>query len=331
MRRTRIWTEIAFDHDGKQVGYLHLPHSVTRSAYGTIAIPLAVIRNGAGPTALFMAGNHGDEYEGQVALCNLIRELRPEALRGRVIVLPAANLPAALAGTRTSPLDGGNLNRLFPGDPDGGPTAQIAHYIATELFPRADLVHDFHSGGASLAYLPFASFHAVADDSLNARAKAALLTFGAPRSLIWRHGSDDRLGPVVAMRQGVVALGGEFGGAGSFDRSGLAMIEAGIERHLRALGILPGGVPSPPPTQLLAVPSRRHFVYAPDPGLFEPVVRLGDEVAKGDLCGRVHFVDDPLRPPSEVRFAAAGIVVCQRHPARVERGDCVAHTAVVEG
>ncbi len=76
-----------------------------------------------------MAGNHGDEYEGQVALGKLIRSLEAEEVCGRIIILPSADFPAAMAGMRTSPLDGGNLNRSFPGDPYGGPTAQIADYI----------------------------------------------------------------------------------------------------------------------------------------------------------------------------------------------------------
>lgn len=326
-RQTRIFTNVDYDRDGKQVDYLHLPHSVTRSAYGTIAIPIAVIRNGAGPTALFMAGNHGDEYEGQVALCNLIREMKPERVKGRVIILPAVNLPAAMAGTRVSPIDDGNLNRSFPGDPEGTVTKQIAFYIDSELFTRADLFHDFHSGGGSLAYIPFASTHHGPDPALNEKGLAALRAFGASTSLVWRHGADPRYSPAAAMRRGVVALGGEFGGGGSLSRVGLAMVEAGIERHLRALGILPGAVEAPP-TRMLEVPSRQCFVYAPHPGVFEPTTDLGDIVADGDLCGRVHFVDDPARPPAEVRFGHGGIVVCQRHPAGVERGDCVAHTAV---
>src|SRR6516162_3472035 len=77
-----------------------------------------------------MAGNHGDEYEGQVALGKLIRSLEPAEVSGRIIILPSANFPAAMAGMRTSPLDEGNLNRSFPGDPYGGPTAQIADYIS---------------------------------------------------------------------------------------------------------------------------------------------------------------------------------------------------------
>ena len=149
--RTRIWTDIDFEKPGKQVGWVNLPHSVTRSAYGMIAIPIAVIRNGTGPTAFLMAGNHGDEYEGQIALCKLIRAIDPARVQGRVIVMPAANLPAAMAGARVSPIDGGNLNRSFPGDPERGVTQEIAHYIDSAIFPMADLFADLHSGGSSLA------------------------------------------------------------------------------------------------------------------------------------------------------------------------------------
>src|SRR5258708_347316 len=122
--KSRIWTELDFEKDGKQVGYLHLPHSVTRSAYGTIAIPCAVIRNGKGPSTLLMAGNHGDEYEGQVALTRLIRDLTADDVKGRLIIVPAINLPAAMAGARISPLDDRNLNPCFPRSPTGTPTAQ---------------------------------------------------------------------------------------------------------------------------------------------------------------------------------------------------------------
>ena len=99
---SKIWTRVDYDKDGKQDGWLQLPHSVTRSAYGNISIPISVIKNGKGPTAFLMAGNHGDEYEGQIALCRLIRDLQPGEINGRIIVLPAANLPAAMAGTRVS-------------------------------------------------------------------------------------------------------------------------------------------------------------------------------------------------------------------------------------
>ena len=73
---SRITSEVDFDRDGKQVGFLRLPHSVHRSAYGWIPIPVACIRNGDGPRVLLMAGNHGDEYEGQIAFSTLLRALQ---------------------------------------------------------------------------------------------------------------------------------------------------------------------------------------------------------------------------------------------------------------
>jgi len=168
-----------------------------------IAIPISLIRNGNGPTALLMAGNHGDEYEGQIALCKLVRELDPGAIQGRVIILPAANLPAALAGARVSPIDDGNLNRAFPGDADGTPTFAIAHYIDSVLYPMADFCHDLHSGGSSLQYLPFASMRRSDKLDLDARALAALKAFGAPIGSIWAYSPDRRLSSVAAVDRGV--------------------------------------------------------------------------------------------------------------------------------
>jgi len=105
---TMIFTDVDYEAQGKQVDWLNLPHSDTRSAYGAISIPITVIRNGASPTVFLMAGNHGDEYEGQIVLAKLIRELEPEHVRGRLIILPASNLrqpwpaPASRRSTRAT-------------------------------------------------------------------------------------------------------------------------------------------------------------------------------------------------------------------------------------
>ncbi len=327
---SKIWTRIDYDKDGKQNGWLQLPHSVTRSAYGNIAIPISVIRNGKGPTALLMSGNHGDEYEGQIALCKLVRELDPGEIHGRIVVLPAANLPAALAGTRVSPIDQGNLNRAFPGDPNGTPTFAIAHYIDSVLYPMADIHHDLHSGGSSLRYLPFASMRLGSDPDLNQRALAALQAFGAPIGLVWAYSPDARLSSVAAINRGLVALGGEFGGGGSVSGKGVRMIEQGLRNLLAHAGIIDAARAAGDfagPTRLMEVKSRDYYVYAPEAGLFEPAVTLGDDVKKGQLCGRVHFVDNPAREPEICLFEGDGMVICKRHYGRVERGDCVVHLA----
>jgi uncharacterized protein len=330
-RKSLIFTDVDYDRNGRQVDWLHLPHSVTRSAYGTIAIPIACFRNGSGPTVFLMAGNHGDEYEGQIVLAQLIRELDVGAIQGRVIVLPAANLPAAMDGARVSPIDGGNLNRAFPGNPDGGPTQQIAHYINTTLFPIADYHHDLHSGGSSLEYLPFCSARLSGDPALDAKALAALQAFDAPLGFIWAYSPDARLSAVAAMSHGVVALGGEFGGGGRVSIDGIRTVRRGVYNLLAHAGVIeaePGAGPrTEPPTRLVELKGRDYYVYAPEHGLFEPLCELGQQVQAGQMCGQVHFVDDPARAAVPCHFRTSGMVVCKRHPGRVVRGDCVAHLA----
>lgn len=92
--------------------------------------PVAVIRNGPGPTALLAGAHHGDEYERPVALSKLARELSPAAMSGRVVIVPFMNFPAFRAARRTSPIDAGNMNRVFPGRADGSITEKIADYLA---------------------------------------------------------------------------------------------------------------------------------------------------------------------------------------------------------
>src|SRR5262249_24358411 len=159
------------------------------------------------------SGTHGDEYEGQVALCNLVKSLDPARIRGRVIILPAANFPAALAGRRTSPIDEGNLNRLFPGDADGTVTQQVAYHIEHELVPLADLVCDLHSGGSSLMYVPSALFGTWRRDGSTAAGVAALKAFGAPIAYVAEESQGGaRTLSGGAARHNVIALGTEAGG-----------------------------------------------------------------------------------------------------------------------
>ena len=329
MSASPLVPDVDFDRAGAQHGFVRLFHSVHRSAYGYIPIPIVVLRNGDGPTALFISGTHGDEYEGQVALCNLARTLRPEAIQGRVILLPAANLPAAIAGTRTSPLDDGNLNRLFPGDPQGTVTQQIAHFIEHELVARADMVVDLHSGGSSLDYIPSALMMQDDTDPVRQAALvAALKAFASPVSYVG-HASPGqgavRTTSGAALRQGTLSLGSELGGAGTLNAAGLAIAERGLRNILAHMGILPASEARPGPTRILDVAGPDYFVYAPGTGLYEPLVAPGDTVTAGQPAARIHTPETPWAPPETVHFARPGFVLCKRVPARTVRGDCLFH------
>src|SRR5678816_1116259 len=126
-----ITTTVDFDKPGKQEGFLQAPYSHNLGGWANVMIPITVVARGNGPTALALAGNHGDEYQGQIAVMKLARELTPEMVTGRIILIPSLNFPAARAGTRLSPVDGMNMNRAFPGEPEGTVTSQIAHFLTT--------------------------------------------------------------------------------------------------------------------------------------------------------------------------------------------------------
>ena len=84
----------------------------------------------------------------------MVNDLQPKDITGQVIIVPGLNTPAVRASSRVSPLDGKNLNRTFPGDPTGGVTDQIAHYVETELLPLSDAAIDLHSGGKASFFTP---------------------------------------------------------------------------------------------------------------------------------------------------------------------------------
>ena len=153
---------------------------------------------------LLTGANHGDEYEGPLALVKLRRALQPADIRGRVIIIPALNLPAFRAGARTSPMDGGNMNRAFPGNPKGTITEMVAHFVTTRLIGRADIVVDIHAGGRSLSFLPTAIIHNLPDTDHMDRTLAALHAFGAPYGLVLTELDPDGMIDEIVERLGKV-------------------------------------------------------------------------------------------------------------------------------
>jgi uncharacterized protein len=324
---TRIGCSIPLDALGRHIGYLAVPFSDDAHAYGVIPVPIAVLAGGAGPTVLLSAGVHGDEYEGQFVLRHLLHNLDPAGIAGRLIILPALNLPAVRAARRTSPIDGGNMNRAFPGDADGGPTAQIAHYVESVLLPQCQAVLDLHSGGTASEYLPCAYVYA---GGPLAQAKAALAhAFGAPIAMTVGSTAETRSLSAACERQGVPMIAAELGGGGFVSAAALAVAETGTAAVLRHLGLLPAEPDDAARrTQSVRVPDRSYFLMCPAPGLFEPIAALGDQIEADAPAGWLHDAEQIAMPPTLVRFAHAGLVVARRLPALAKRGDYLFTTAL---
>lgn len=323
-----ITPTIPLDGPGKHHGFLRLPHSRNDSAWGSVMIPITVIAHGDGPTALLTGGNHGDEYEGPVALQQLASELQPHEISGRVIIAPFLNYPAFRAGTRVSPIDQVNMNRCFPGRPDGTVTQKIAHYFDSVLLPMADIVLDYHSGGKTLDFLPYAAAHYLDDATQQAACVAAMRAFGAPFSMMMREIDAVGMFDTAVETKGKTFVTTELGGGGTATAASCRIAHRGALNVLRHAGILAGEVEHPEPSQMLDMPDDACFHFAPRDGLVQPLADLGETVAEGQPLARIWPADRTGGTPETVTAQRPGLIAARHFLGLVQMGDCLAVLAV---
>jgi predicted deacylase len=288
-------TTLNFDAPGKQQGFLQVPWSHNLGGWANIFIPCNIVARGTGPTVLILAGNHGDEYQGQIAIMKLARELTPEMVNGRIILIPSLNFPAARAATRLSPVDGMNMNRAFPGQPEGAVTSQIAHYVTTVLFPLSDVVIDIHSGGRSMEFVPCSTMHLVAD-----RAQRRTMLDAT-----------------------------EMGGGECIPAEVHRITQSGLRNVLIHLGALKGRAKTRaqlglPPIILTQALHREDYLLAPESGIFEICLDLGAKVKRGQTVGCIHHLERPDRAPEPLVAQSSGFLITIRAPCLTQQGDCVA-------
>ncbi|MBA1154592.1 succinylglutamate desuccinylase/aspartoacylase domain-containing protein [Microvirga mediterraneensis] len=329
---TGVYHSLDFAAEGKSTDFLSIPFSVDRSPYFQVKVPMVRIKRGTGPRVLLMAGNHGDEYEGEFSLMRLIRRLEPDMVKGEITILPLANTPAVMAARRRSPLDDGNLNRAFPGDLAGSPTFRIAYFLERELFPRHDVIFDLHSGGTTMAHLPCALIERQGPPDRFARALDLMKATGLGHGFIAENGATAPTSMAAAARAGAIGLSGEFGGGGTVTPATMAATSRAIDNVLLALGAVDEPVLGAPsvdaaPMQLLALDSHEQSIFATRRGWFEPAVALGVRVQKGDVAGWYHDLSRVDATEETLRFHEAGIVIARRLPADSQAGDCLIQVA----
>ncbi|EJL6719381.1 MULTISPECIES: N(2)-acetyl-L-2,4-diaminobutanoate deacetylase DoeB [Vibrio] len=325
MQKSSITATIDFDREGVQHGFLTLPYSHDDSAWGSIMIPITVIKNGHGPTALLTGGNHGDEYEGITSLLKLTNSLQADQIQGRVIIVPMMNLPAVQNASRTSFIDKGNLNRSFPGNPIGTVTEKIADYFTRYLVPKCDFALDIHSGGKTLDIVPFAAAHRL--DNLD-QEEACILgakLFGAPYTMILLEMDATSLYDTAVESQGKIFVTTELRGGGTSTPETIAYSDRGIRNFLRFSGNLPGDYEQPTqPTKLLDMPDASCYVQSQHHGITEYLFDLGDTVKKGDVLVRIFSTERTGTAPIEYKSQRNGIFAARRFPAMVNIGDTIA-------
>ena len=323
MKANPIVPTIPLDEDGVYHGHLRLPYSRDDSAWGSVMVPICIVKNGDGPTALLTGANHGDEYEGPLALQHLAHQLKPQDINGRIIIVPALNYPAFRAATRTSPIDGGNMNRVFPGKPDGTVTEKIADYFERTLIPQADVVLDFHSGGKTLDFVPFAAAHILEDKQQQAACVAAMQAFNAPYSIMLEEIDSVGMYDTAVENQGKVFLSTELGGGGSASARSSAIALKGARNLLIHVGILQSKLEFTP-GKMLEMSDKNSSVFSFNDGLVDYQFNLEDTVETGDVVARIWPVDRTGEGPIDYLAKTSGILVARHFPGLIKTGDFMA-------
>jgi predicted deacylase len=224
-----------------------------------------------------------------------------------------------------SPLDGVNMNRAFPGNARGTISYRISNFVKTRIFPLGRVVIDIHSGGREGAFPICASFHPIPDAAQRAETARVSRLFDTPFIFIYASTMASGLLTDEAEAEGKITLGGEFGGGETTSRFGVRHAYEGTRNVLRHYGILEGEIeairPSGSPEPVLVKADQLDaYVPCPRDGIWEPVVDLGAEVARGDLIGRLHDFADHGSPAMEIRAQTSGYVVMMHLSARPSKG-----------
>lgn len=317
------------------VGSLHAEpgakaRGTVRADLGTLTpdIPLILV-NGTrpGPRVVITAGVHGGEFTPIDATVRLAGLLEPDEVRGQVIICPVANPNAVYQGRlNVSPVDGVNINRVFPGAPDGGPTERLAAWLFANLVDGADVYIDLHCGAIDQVLRDFVGYRITGDPDLDKATAALAGSFGI-EDVILGLKPDGGNSHAAAARRGISAVLVEVGERGQRDEPTARRRVDGLCQALRHLGVLDTDDSAPAPI--------REWVWsagvtAEATGLWYPEFSLDadiiGEVAEGDLLGRI--VDPADGREHTVHAPADGRIIYAMHGLTVRPGTELAALAI---
>ena len=292
-------------------------------------IPITIVHGATpGPVLALVAGVHGMEYVPILALQRAAAAIDPAALAGTIVLVHVANMPSFLGRTiYYSPVDGKNLNRVFPGRPDGTISERIAHVLTTEVVSRATHLVDLHGGDGNESLRPYSYWITSGGSEVAAASRELALAFGLDRIVVDRDRPTDPAASVylsnTAITRGVPAITTEIGGLARADEGMLELAARGIAGVLKHLGLRPDG---PAPVAMPRWIIKDEVLRAKTTGLFQAAVDCGQDADAGTLIGVV--TDFHGAPLEEVRAPFAGEVLYVVRTPPVSRGEPLAMIGV---
>jgi len=306
-------------------GYIHVAAGPDDGAAGPVKIPVTVIHGARpGPVLGLVAGTHGYEYSPVVAMQIFPRKVEPRELSGTIIIVHVANVPSFLKRTiYYSPVDGKNLNRVYPGRAEGTQSERIAHAITREVIDKSDYLVDLHCGDGNEALRPYSYWMTSGTPEVNEKSKEMALAFGLDHIVIDTERSPDPARSVytsnTAITRGKPSITTETGGMGRVDTDGADLAEAGVWNLLRHLQMLPG---KPKRVEHPIWIDKYEVLRAPATGTFHSRVQPGHSVAAGTLLGVLtDFFGEVLQ---EIRAPFAGEILYVVQTPPVSQGEPLA-------
>ena len=288
-------------------------------------IPISVIHGSRpGPVLALVAGMHGMEYTSIVALQRLRRSIDPKTIAGTIIMVHVANMPSFLGRTiYYSPVDGKNLNRVFPGKADGTISERIADVLTREVVDRATHLLDLHCGDGNESLRPYVYWITTGPPEVAAAGKQLALAFGLDHIVIDNDRPGDREKSIylsnTAILRGKPALTAESGALAQTDDASIANIERGVGGVMKAIKMTTAG---PDPVASPVWIGRTQVLTAGVTGVLFPLVERGKMVASGDVIARINDFHGTVVEEVKAPFAGEVLYIVGTPP--VSRGEPVA-------
>ena len=291
----------------KASGYL----AVAAGVDSATRIPISVLRGRQpGPTLALIAGTHGSEVAPIIALQRVREGVDPNEMRGTLVLVHVANLPSFVHRTiYRNPWDQKNLNRVYPGQPNGTVTERIAHTITTQIIDKSDYLVDMHAGDGNESLRPYTYWidHRI-DPRVDSLSKLMALAWGNDHIIIDTGRPRDPAASVyttnTALLRGKPAITTEIGYLGMPDEEMIARNVRSVLRLLRHLDMVPG------PKEYVEHPlwiDRTEVLTSPESGTWHALVQRGETVQKGTPLGRL--TDYFGKEIAVVRATMTGVVL----------------------
>lgn len=262
---------------------------VGETASTIVKIPVGVINGSeSGPKLAITAGIHCTEYEGIEAVCRIYRNIDPTKLKGSLFICFVINTPGFQYGTHyVNPLDNKNMNRFYPGDPNGTITDQMCYVVFNEIIRQGEYHIDAH-GGEPVEDMDQFIIYASGVNTKEVEEKAAeMARYYLPKYI---HVNSGRVGNSSSEvgRIGIPSITPEAGAMAAYRDVDIEYHYKGIQNVMKWLGMIEG--PPEEPKKDIPVFTTSTYAKVTKGGIFYPLAKLGDHVQKGDIMAKVKNV-----------------------------------------